>query len=98
MSPQEKLSERQDELVKIIEAFVSLNKTKEWATLRELVFDRSQASIERQMFNEANAPEVNANRIYKLQGELAWVKKYSDLDRFIETLKIELENIKNQLK
>lgn len=94
----EVLRVKQDELVKILEAFASLEQSKEWETLKELVFDRSLVSIERQLLNEASAPQVNIEKLYRLQGELSWAKKYSDLSRFMEGLKGQLENIKNQLK
>lgn len=95
---EEKLEVRRGELVKIIKSFESLEKSKEWETLKELVFSRSLASIERQMLNEATKKDVDINRIYYLQGEYAWARHYNDINHFIEGLTKELENINNKIK
>jgi hypothetical protein len=93
-----KLREKQDELIKVIEAFARLETSSEWAVLKELVFDRSLVSIERQILAEASSPQVDINKLYRLQGELAWARQYNNVGRFIETLRKQLENIKNKLK
>lgn len=90
--------EEQTRLLRLVEALVVLDKTKEWTTLKELVFDKSVKAIERQMLNECLAPEVNTDKIYRLQGEYAWAKQYSDIDKFVEMLKKQLEEIKTKLK
>jgi hypothetical protein len=88
----------QTRLIKVVEALQKLDESKEWQTLKELVFSKSLASIERQMLNECVAQEVNVNKIYRLQGEWAWAKQYNDVDRFAETLKRQLEEIKKRLQ
>lgn len=92
------LREKQGELVRVITAFESLEKSKEWETLTELVFKNSLASIERQILNEALSKEINTGALYKLQGEWVWAKQYNEPERFISTLKQQLEGIKNKLK
>lgn len=92
------LRKKQGELVKVVEAFASLEESKEWATLKELVFDKSLASIERQLLNECLAPEVKVNKIYRLQGEWAWAKQYNNTHKFVDSLKKQLEDIKERLK
>lgn len=92
-----KLREEQTRLISIIESFEGLEKSKEWATLKELVFDKSLASIERQLLLAAQEPELSNAKIYKLQGELAWAKKFNDVNRFIETLKKQLADIKKKI-
>lgn len=92
------LREKQTELVKLIKAFVSLEENKDWVTLRELVFQRSLAAIEREIMNESIKPEISINKLYKLQGEWVWAKQYSETNRFVETLKKQLEDIKQRLK
>lgn len=93
-----KLRERQSEMMTLIEALVKLDKSKEWGVVKELVFDRSLTSIERQLMNESLAPEVSTSKIYKLQGEWAWAKQFCDVNRFVENLKKQLENLNKQIK
>lgn len=93
-----KLRERQTELIAIIEALVELDRSKSWNVLKELIFDKSVTSIERQMLSESLALEIKVERIYKLQGEWAWAKQFGDTDRFVEMLKKQLEDINNKLK
>jgi hypothetical protein len=91
------LREEQTRLLKVVEALSRLDKSKEWETLRDLVFSKSLVAIERQLLNETLSKEVNMNKIYRLQGEWAWAKQFTDVDRFIETLKKQLEEIKKRL-
>lgn len=87
----------QTRLVNILEAIDKLENSKEWSTLKELVFSKSLAAIERQMMNECLAQEIDTDKLYRLQGEWAWAKQYSDTERFAETLKKQLEEIKKRL-
>lgn len=92
------LREKQNELISIIEALTRLDTNPDWQTLKELVFDRALDSIERQIRNEALNQTIDTSKIYKLQGEWVWAKQNVDSNRFISTLKIQLEDIKNKLK
>jgi hypothetical protein len=92
------LEQRRIELVKIIESFENLEKSKEWATLKELVFSKSAASIERQILIESLASKIDTNKLYKLQGEYVWARHYNDVGRFVETLKKELDNVNKKIK
>ncbi len=74
-----------------------LNESKEWHVLKELVFDKSIEAIERQLLSESTKQEIEIKNLYRLQGELAWCKQYSDTGRFVETLKAQLQGIKNRL-
>ena len=93
-----KLREIQNNLVRLIESYIALDKNADWKVLQELVFEKSLASIERQILNEALAKEINLNELYKLQGEWVWAKQNLDTNRVVSTLKIQLEDIKNKLK
>lgn len=92
------LRERQTELVKITEALGRLENSKEWETLKELVFNRSLVGIERQLLNETLATKIDTDKLYRLQGEWAWAKQYNDTKKFADTLKQQLESIKQKLK
>ncbi len=88
----------QTKLIRLIEAFMALEKNKDWLTLKELVFDKSLEAIERQIFTESLTPTLRTEKIYNLQGQWAWAKQYSDVNKFVEVLKKQLEEIKRKLK
>lgn len=92
-----KLEEKHSELVKIVQSFENLEKSKEWEVLRELVFSRELASIERQLLVAALVTPLDQAKIYRLQGERMQAKKY-DLPKYIESLKRQLEEINKKLK
>jgi hypothetical protein len=92
------LRNEQTRLIKIIEAFMGLDKNKDWQILQELVFNLSVANIERQIYNVSLSREIDDKELYRLQGQLAWAKQYNDTGRFVEALKKQLEEIKRKLK
>ncbi len=89
--------EEQATLIKLLEALEGLEKSKEWEVLKTLVFSKSIQAIERQILSESLNQTIDANKLYRLQGEWAWAKQYSDTDHFIDTLKKQLANIKKKL-
>lgn len=91
------LREEQNRLIKIIESLSSLDKSEEWSTLKELVFNKSLHSIERQIMSATLSEEIDLNKLYKLQGEWVWAKQFTDTNRFTETLKKQLQDIKKRL-
>jgi hypothetical protein len=98
MDEKVKLREIQNNLVRLIESYVALDKNPDWKVLQELVFEKSLASIERQILNTALSKEINLNELYKLQGEWAWAKQHLDINRVVNSLKVQLEDIKQKLK
>jgi len=91
------LEERHDELVKILQSFEILEKSKEWVILKDLVYDRELSSVERQLFNASLENPLDIAKLYTLQGRRAQAKKY-EINHFIETLKKELESVNKQIK
>lgn len=92
------LSERQGELVKIVEAIRRVADSRDWDTLKKMVFDGVIETLERQLKSEAQKDEVNAPELYRLQGQLVWARKYADLSKLAEFFKVQIEGIKQQLK
>lgn len=92
----EKLRERQIELIKILEAIDAVLKSREWGMLKELEFDNMEERLERELLSEAKT-SVDVNKIYKLQGELAGVKRV-DLINLGMKRRNELEGINLKLK
>ena len=91
------LRAREGELVKIIEAIGSLSNTREWSTLKSYVFDGVLESLQKRMATEASKMPLDEKEIYKLQGQIAWAKKYSDLESLANAFRLELTNVRKQL-
>lgn len=91
------LRQRQAELTKIIEAINSLAKQPEWQSLKELVFDGLVEKLEKSLQQEAKKTELLPAEIYRLQGQLLWAKRYSDLYKLAEAYKLELNNLTKKL-
>ena len=95
---EQKLRDRQQDLIKILEAIDELLQVKAWQTLEELVFKPLVDRTENRLLNEAKADPLNPGMMLKLQGELTWARRYSDLKSYAEMLKKELLGIKENLK
>lgn len=94
----EKLREEQSRLIKIIKAFERLNESEEWKVLQELVFGKSLEAIEKQLFMESVSKEISLHKLYKLQGEWVWCRQYADSKTYVQTLRKQLQGIKDKLK
>lgn len=94
----EQLNKRKIELIKTIEAIDGILKSREWQTLKELVFDGLVARLDKQLLSEAKKPKIEEEKIYFIQGEMTWARRYSDLRSYAELLKKELEGINLTLK
>lgn len=92
-----KLGQRESELVRIIEALKGVEASTEWSTLKQLVFDGVLKSLEHRLMSESQKPELNDAEIYRLQGQIAWAKKYSILDVLATSYRNELINVRSQL-
>jgi len=92
------LEKKRASLVKILECLDSLEKSKEWETLKELVFSKELAKIERQLYLESLEQEINTKKIYILQGERNFAKRFVDVERFAEYHKSQLKEINRLLK
>lgn len=95
---EQKLRDRQQVLIQIVTSVDEVLKTKAWQTLKELVFDERVESLERQLLTEAKTDEISNKNLYRLQGELIWARRYSDLKSYAEMCAKELLGIKEKLK
>lgn len=98
MNEKEQLEIRHVELVRILKAFESLELSQEWETLKELIFNKAKVSIEKQLMLEAERAELDLPKVYRLQGELSWARKYCEISKFIESQKRQLEEINKKIK
>ena len=83
---------RSEELAKILDAIDNVCASNYWNILKEHVFDGVLESLYRKMANENNE-----NEIYRLQGQIMWADKYSDLKKIAIVYRNELQNIQKQL-
>ncbi len=91
------LRNKQTELISIMEAYNFLEQTKEWQLIKE-AYRKQVESIEVEISSEVSKPVIDINKLYRLQGELTIAKRHSNTDRFVESLKVQLEGIKSRLK
>ncbi len=90
------LLEKQAVLQRLVEAIDKLSKNEDWQTLKQLLFDQQIERMEKQLLNEAKANELQPEKIYRLQGNLEWARRW-DLYKLAETYKTELNGITKKL-
>ena len=90
------LQEKQGELAKLIEAINRVEANEDWRKLKDLLLNGVVDKLERQLKDEASRQEVNLPKIYRLQGQIEWARKYSDLKKFSNEKRLEIENLKKQ--
>ncbi len=93
----ELLQKRRGELSQIIEAINRVEDSDDWQKLKKLVLDGVVATIERNLKLEVSKIEINPAEIYRLQGQLSWARKYSDLKKLSEFFKTQIESTKHQI-
>jgi hypothetical protein len=91
------LRHRETEVVAIIDAISKLLITDEWNTLKNLIFDGLVTSLEKRLKTESSADEIKTSELYRLNGQLTWAKKYSDLSKLLDVYKLELMNIRKRI-
>lgn len=89
------LEEQKGKLTQLVEAINRVEASDDWKKLKKIFLDELVPRLERQLIAEANKDEINQPKIYRLQGELKWAKKYADLKKLSEENRKQLENIKN---
>lgn len=91
------LRERQAKLLKLIDAIRSVQKSKEWSSLKTELFDGLTESLQGRIFNEATKDTPDPLKLARLTGELRWAEKYSDPSKLEQEFLSELANIKEKL-
>lgn len=92
------LRKRESELMNIIEALGVIADSKEWSTLKTTVFNGVMETLERQQKNEASKDDPDKMALAKINGQLVWARKYADLDSLTNVFRLELTNIRTQIK
>lgn len=90
----DKLQEHEAKLVRTIEALVQIRNSEAWSSLKIEVFDGLTARLKRELLVEAKKDDPSTNKLNRLTGELKWAEKFSDLEKFEETQRVELKGIR----
>ena len=91
------LQEQQGELTRLVEAINAVEASEDWRKLKELLLDGIVEKLERQLNVEAKKDEVSLPKLYRLQGQIEWAKKYSNLKKISDEKRVEIESIKKQI-
>ena len=91
------LQERQGELARLVEAINKVEANEDWRKLKELLLDGLVEKLERQLKDEASKEEVSLPKVYRLQGQIDWAKKYVNLKKMSDEKRLEMENLKKQI-
>ena len=90
ISPQ--LRQRERELLEIIEAIRRVSSSEYWQLLKVKVFDGIVDSLHKRLIAEKNPTEM-----YRLQGQIVWAEKYSDLEKMTQAYENELKSVRAKL-
>ena len=91
------LQEKQGELAQLIEAINRVEQSEDWRKLKEIFLNGILEKLERQLKDEARKDEVSLPKLYRLQGQIEWAKKYSNLKKISDEKRLEIENFKKQI-
>ena len=92
----EQASERENNLVRLIETVGRIRESKDWCSLKESVFDGQVSRLRKELFAEAKKDDPNPNRLNRITGELKWAERYSDLKKYEDSLRVELQAIRKR--
>lgn len=93
----EVLGKREAELIRVMEALSSIQRTKEWSSLKEIVFDGLKQNLEIRLLAAAREAKPDTHFMSNLSGQLVWAEKFSDLSKLEGTYRLELSNVRKQL-
>lgn len=88
--------QREAKLAKVIEAIKEVGANEGWKVLSREIFAPLVENLERRISQEAKKKPIVESEIYSLQGQLQWATRYSNLEKYSEELKAELQNLKQQ--
>ena len=91
------LRQREQKLIKVIEALQEVQQSPAWSTLKNEVFDGLVATLEQEIKNEAKKENPESTRLNRIAGQLRWAEKYADLEKLERGFKVELQGIRKTL-
>jgi len=97
VNPHLDLEKKRGEIIQVIEAINGVTTSEDWRKLKRLLLDGVVITLEKQLVSETSKSDINLPEVYRLQGQLAWAKKYTDLKKLSEWFKYQVENINKQI-
>ena len=91
------LQEQQGEITRLVEAINRVEENEDWRKLKELLLDGIVEKLERQLKDEAKKDEVSLPKLYRLQGQIEWAKRFSNLKKLSDEKRLEITNLKKQI-
>lgn len=92
-----RLRQRETEVIAIITALTNVIQTDDWNVLKTLIFDGLVASLEKRLKTEVGSDEIKTSELYRLNGQLTWARRYSDLSKLLDVYKLELTNLRKRI-
>ena len=89
------LQNQQGEFTQLVEAINRIESNEDWQRLKKLLLDDVVNRLEKELKSEAEKIVLDPPKIYRLQGQLEWARKYTNLKKIADYKKVEIENIKN---
>lgn len=93
----QRLNSEEARLLRIIEALQTVNSSKEWSSLKTEVFDNLVNVLEKDLRTEAEKTDPSPNKLNRIMGKLEWARRFSDLQKFENEKRIELQNVRLNL-
>ncbi len=90
----EAIERRKSELTAIVEALKRVSSTSDWKTLKRLIFDGVVRTLQARLLEESSKHTVSDSELYRIQGQMLWARKFSDLDKLAEFFRKQVEGIK----
>lgn len=91
------LREEEGKLIKILAALQTIQTTNEWSSLKEYKLDNLVKTLKSKVFTEAKKEIPDTLKLNRLSGQLEWAEKYSDLSRWEQEIRVELQRIRIML-
>lgn len=84
-------------LIKIIQAIETIGQSPEWQNLNKLIFEDQVPNLERMIKNETSQQPINTDKIHSLNGQLAWVKKFTNFSTLADAYRKKLKEVKDKM-
>jgi len=91
------IRQRLEEISRIIDSMQRIADNEDWKVLKILIFDELVATLEARQKSEASKKPIDTDELQRINGQLIWAKRYSDLYKLIDVYKLELTSLKDKL-
>ena len=91
------LQSQQGEFTQLVEAINRVESNGDWQKLKKLLLDDVVTRLEKDLVSEAEKKVLDEPKIYRLQGQLEWARKYTDLTKLADYKKLVIDNLKKQI-